>query len=252
MFGPELLVDKFNRADENPLSDGGAWTNGLSGQGVADLQVLGNAVTEVGDSAFAQRTVGSSADHEAYYTITVLSAVSVNFSVGLRGQGSGAAIDTYDVSMTSDTGAWLLRIIVDLVATTIASGTLSQGALVAGDAIGIRAIGNRIAAYFKPVGGLWSELGAAIDSTITTTGFFSISTDVVGSSTPDTTLRIDDFGGGNSVEGGGPVDDRYRAAHTRRTSYSAASRILTNAIWADAAMDFGQRDRVADNLSRII
>jgi hypothetical protein len=204
VFPTTGIVDDFDRADEDPVSDGGAWSNPLSGLGVGDPQVTSNqlAPPDGGDIGFCVRTEGTSADQEAYYTIATLPASPTFFIVSVRCAGTGLGTDGLDLRVRSDDGAWSLRRVVDLTPTTVASGMLSGGALVAGDSIGLDVIGNTMTGHIKRGAAAWAEIVTAGEGgTLTAHGPLGLSIDVVTGT--DTTWRIDNFGGGDVVAAGG-------------------------------------------------
>ena len=55
-----------------------------------------------------------------------------------------------------------------------------------------------------------------------------------------------------ALVGGGPVDDRHRFRRSSRVSYSAAHQVLSSAVWPEDARDFGERDAIADNRTRML
>lgn len=92
---PLSILDDFNRPDENPLSDSGRWSNGVTGSGESGLHVLSNQLactkttTCTGWRNDAQHGPGT----EAATRITTLpgNGNAVRLYVRLQTPGSSAA-----------------------------------------------------------------------------------------------------------------------------------------------------------------
>lgn len=167
-----VLVDNFNRADESPLSGGGAWSN----QVVTSNGAVNLASNQVGGSAggICSAWYNASlpgADCEVYATVPVPPGSPItNVRVYARIATPGTAgVDAYFLQYTGN-GTWSLFRLTNASATSIASGSVG---LSAGDKIGISCVGSTISAYVY-TGGAWSLLGSATDATYGAAGYAGI------------------------------------------------------------------------------
>jgi len=203
-FGQEILVsfpttavvDAFNRADENPLSDGSAWSNPGAGLGVTALQLSTNQAASGTGSSASVRDVGTTPNLEAYMTVTTLpGAAGVSVGLFTRSTGADATWDGYEVAIVHDTGAWALQRVDNAAPTTFASGTFTGGALAAGDAIGMTSIGSTHTVWLKRAGGEWTKAGTGVDATYSAHGSIGMLV-----APADATVRYDNFGGGEVAD----------------------------------------------------
>src|SRR5678815_468602 len=236
-FPTTPLLDNFVRADEDPLSGGGVWSNPIPGF-VSACKIVGNVVVAVSVGGAARYAL-TGANIEAWVTISTIAA-SRDFSVTARGSGTDAGYGAYAFTVTSGTGAYLLQRIVALSPTTIASGTLSGGALLSGDSIGLRCIDTWIEMWLKRAAGAWTVVGGVAD-TQHTSG--SIGFTIGGGADWD----INAFGGGRWDPGHGYADDRYRfkpSQHFVHHTRVGAKRALwpPDAGWQTLHLD-AERDR---------
>lgn len=183
--GPAVL-DNFDRANENPLSDGGLWS--ASPTGGNPLQVISSAATAVtngvaGEMFWNPTTFGP--DTSAFVTVTVLpgGANYVRLHVRVSNPASGTVRTGYMMQWSNDANG--CRIFKETATSTFTQIVQSAGArYVAGDKIELRATGTTIAAYLNDV-----SVTSVVDATFATAGNL-----VLGTNT--TTVRLDDFGGG--------------------------------------------------------
>lgn len=199
-FPTTSVIDDCNRT-EDPLSQGGAWTNRISS---LDNDVRGNGTgcvlgTAGGAFGSAFRTVASGADAESFLTITTLPATGEVVEVWVRiADGATATPDGYflDVAKTAGSATWTLWKSVDGAQTDLTAASPVTQAISAGDSIGIEVIGDNIKGYLK-TGGSWSLI-------ISTTGGSAVTAaGSIGFVVQQTTAVVDDIGGGTVVAGGG-------------------------------------------------
>jgi microcystin-dependent protein len=138
-------------------------------------------------------------DVAAYVTLAVKPTGS-NFWAGVAARIQDAeALATYDgyfVAVFHSSGTDTLSFFrVTNNSGTILGSSISQE-FSAGDRLGIRIVGNTIEAW-RYNGGNWTLLGSREDSTYQDAGKIGV---LLG---PQTTIRVDDFGGGSLVVGSG-------------------------------------------------
>ena len=94
-FEPLTTLDTFNRADENPLSDGGRWGNGVIGAGEGPLRLLSGqlAGTKTTTTTGWRTNASYGPDVEVWTRLTTLPGTpnSVRLYARLVQPGSGAA-----------------------------------------------------------------------------------------------------------------------------------------------------------------
>jgi fibronectin type 3 domain-containing protein len=179
---PLAVVDSFNRANENPLSDSGRWTNAIIG-GESGLNVSSNQLAcSVTTTCTARRNDAQyGPDVEVSARLPTLPGVGNQLRLYARLQGTtGYVLRAAQLSGTDE--VWLERFNGGLTRLL----TIPQE-LVAGDTLLLRAKGSTIEAWRLPSGGSWSRLGFVQDSTYAVAGF-------VGVGLRGTTGRVDDFG----------------------------------------------------------
>lgn len=186
------VLDTFDRADENPLSDGGKWTN-KTDPGFGDCQVLTNLGAGVGaggNGAFRNnQTYGP--DTEAFLTISTLAGNGDDTGVEIRiADGGLTTVDAYRVVAQKAAGAsndiWRVARLDNTVQTVLGANIIQEFS--AGDGLGIEMVGSTITVYWK-TGGTWTSLGTRTDTTYTAAGNIGMLMDT-------TTPRVNDFGGG--------------------------------------------------------
>jgi Fibronectin type III domain len=185
---PLPTLDSFERPDENPLSDGGRWTNGINGSGNLQLRVLSNRVggTKTTTTAAWRTNASYGPDLEVWTRVGVLPGPDnhVRLYARLRQPGS-TAFDAYMLRTNQLSGAdqvFLERIDDGVVVPLL---TMSQE-LAAGDLLLLRVRGSTLEAWHNR-GALWARLGTVSDTTYAGAG-------LVGLGIRGTSGRLDDFG----------------------------------------------------------
>ena len=165
-FPTTSVLDSFNRADENPLSNSGKWSS-LSGLGLSDLKLLSNQCTIVTTSAESGMywNVSTFTDSEVFVTVnTNLSTTDDHIYIGVRfneATFSGYALRYRRI--TSGTDEILIVRLDGGELTTLAS--YSQN-ISNNDVLGLSVIGNSLTAYYNG-----TALGVAVtDSNYTSAG----------------------------------------------------------------------------------
>lgn len=177
------LLDDFNRADEGPPPSAN-WS-GVDG-GDTGLSVVSNQLA--GAAGLAEgywNPVLMGPDCEVIVDVPVLPPTSY-FEVFLRyraGPGSGYKLLWYPGPSSNQ----VLFFRFDNDAGT-QLGSPTTATLVAGDSVGLEAIGDTITGYQK-TGGVWSQILSRTDSTYNRAGY-------IGCGVHDTTCRLDNFTGG--------------------------------------------------------
>lgn len=175
------LLDDFNRA-----SLGANYTTLLGTATISSNQLAASAAPAVIYYNPFQVT-----DGEAWIQIATLPGAGTNYDLGIRltDAGSIATVDGYVIRFTQSAGTdtlALIRITNAAVGATLA--TFNQE-VAAGDYIGIRAVGTTLSAYYRSGStGFYTLLGTATDATYAS-GYLS-------HTIPNTTMRLDNFGGG--------------------------------------------------------
>lgn len=194
-FPTTAVLDDFNRT-EDPLSQGGAWSNPTE-SGDVTLKTNGSTLllgsgTGYGD---AYRTTSVGPDSEVYCTLSTLGAVGTdNVFIYVRvASPGGAGLDGYVMGFGRGAGAaddgWTIFRIDDAAGTQLGAQIVQDVA--AGEKIGLEIIGSTIAPYHYN-GSVWTQLGTRSDSTYSAAGKIAITFN-------DVTWRIDNFGGGTVV-----------------------------------------------------
>lgn len=184
-----VLLDNFNRANENPVSQGGNWASiGINGGSGARLQ--SNRLQNLAQPGTSHRTSTFSGPAEASATITSLPSSNHWLSVYVCLQDAGTAgWDGYELRTTVVSGAdlWEIRKVVNGSPSVLASTNLD---LVSGGTMLLRRLGNNLEFWWRPPGGDWSLKLSAPDSTYVT-GRIGIGGQKSGA--------LDDFGGGDAT-----------------------------------------------------
>ena len=181
------VTDNFNRANENPLSFGGRWGNGVVGSSEQGLKVSSNqCASNRTTMSTGWWTTQFGPDTESYGTVATLpgNGNAVRLYVRLQTPGS-AAVDGYMLVFNQLSGTD--QIVVD----RITNGSLTQLSAVnqeiaAGTTLLFRAKGTALEAWMR-VGSTWTRLSRVTDSTYVGAGFAGIG--IRGK-----TGRLDDFG----------------------------------------------------------
>lgn len=184
---PTPILDSFDRANENPLSDGGKWSNDVLGSGESGLKIVSN---QLACSYASTRTAWRNdqrygPDTEVTVTVDTKPGVGnvVRLYARLQTPGS-ASFDGYELRFLHNSGTdqVLIERVDASVFTTLR--TVDQE-LTAGDELKLRVIGSSIQAW-RYDGLSWSEVGEVSDSTYTGRGY-------VGVGLRGTSGRLDDF-----------------------------------------------------------
>ena len=186
---PLPVLDSFNRANENPLSDAGRWTNGIIGSVENGLNVSSNTLAcSLGSTCTAWRNNAQyGADAEAWAKVTTLPGAgnSIRLYVRLQQPGStaltGYMLRTNQLAGTDQ--VFLERWDPNNTLRTLL--TMSQE-LGVGNTLLVRAQGSTLEAW-RYDGASWSRLGAVTDATYPAAGY-------VGVGIRGTAGRLDDFG----------------------------------------------------------
>jgi hypothetical protein len=182
-FPKTPVLDDFSPDDSHPMTGWSDITNGID----AVSGVARNA-TAPALSLSAWSTTYSADNMEGYFTIATRSTTDGEIArIWIVDQdGTG-----YALGVGYDGGSPLAQIqgmidgeddsVIETIDTTINNG----------DAFGLSVIGATVRAYRKPSGGSWGQIGS--DHTVTQQSVTTLALEIV-----NTTLRIDDFGGGTS------------------------------------------------------
>ena len=198
-FPTTSILSSFTGSDENPLSEGGAWSGSVEGGTEVDCQRLSNQCTRGSAGASgAYRVGGSFTEAEVYMTLSGI--------VGVTGHYAGVAArliepdtanrDYYLCYYLTDDNTVRLQRVINGAGTNVAS--VGQ-ALSAGNKLGMSVSGTgatvTLKAFFDDGGG-WDEILSFAD----TDANRIVSAGTLGLSLSNTALWIvDDFGGGEIV-----------------------------------------------------
>jgi len=185
---PLVHLDSFNRANENPLSDGGKWSNGAAGSGESGLYLTSNVVAcSKSTTCTAWRnTPQYGPDSEAWATVTTLPGNGNVVRLKLRLQTPGSnAVDGYMLMyvQASGTDTVALYRLTNGAFTVLASANRE---IAAGTRLFVRAQGNALEGWVQE-GSTWTRVVQATDSTYPSAGYAGVG--VRGKKG-----RIDDFG----------------------------------------------------------
>jgi hypothetical protein len=185
---PLPSLDDFNRANENPLSDGGHWSNGVAGSGETGLQVVSNqlACTQTSTCTAWWKSPTYGPDSEVWATVSTLPGTNnqIRLYARLQQPGSGT-VDGYMLRTSQLSGTDELYLERLDNGTIVRLLTLNHD-LAAGDVVLLRTTGTTLEAWLDH-GTTWSRLGVATDPTYPASGN-------VGVGIRGTTGRLDDFG----------------------------------------------------------
>jgi fibronectin type 3 domain-containing protein len=186
---PLVILDRFNRANETPLSDSGRWANAVNGGVENGLHVSSSQLAcSVTTTCTAWRSNAQyGADVEVSVRVAALPGTNNNIRLyaRLKEQGS-AAYDAYllRTNQLAGTDEIYLERIDNGAHTRLA--TVSRDVVV-GDTLLLRVEGTTVEGW-RHDGTSWSRLATAGDTTYPAAGF-------VGIGLRGTTGRLDDFGG---------------------------------------------------------
>ena len=216
---PLTIVDTFNRANENPLTDAGRWTNavigGESGHYVTSNQLACSVTTTC--TAWRNATqYGPDVEVSARIGTLPGDGNLIRLYARLQMPGnSGYLMRANQVNGTDQ--IWLERF--NGSATTLLAIPQEMSA---GDTIMLRVKGTTLEAWRLPSGGSWSRLGFVHDSTYSAPGY-------TGVGIRGTTGRLDDFAA--RTLGGAPLDTTPPTDPTNLLA-SAISSSQINLSWS--------------------
>ncbi|HXG76135.1 MAG TPA: fibronectin type III domain-containing protein, partial [Gaiellaceae bacterium] len=185
---PLVVVDGFDRANENPLSDGGRWTNAVNGGAENGLYVTSNvlACTQTTTCTAWRSSAQYGPDVEVSVRVAALPGTNnhVRLYARLREMGS-AAYDAYMLrtNQLAGTDEVYLERIDNGVHVRLA--TVPQE-LAVGDVLLLRVDGSTVEGW-RHDGVAWSRLGTVQDATYPATGYVAVGL-------RGTVGRLDDFG----------------------------------------------------------
>ncbi len=196
------VIDSFNRANEDPLSDGGKWSIGPDDfGGTNNLRVASNECFQgVATSSNGYRNDQDyGPDSEVYVTLSVIPTTAVLLYLRLVNIGAGTT-DGYacyfNFSGTDD--ALICRVDNDSL-VGLGTAFTPPAPYAIGDKLGLEVIGSTLAAYVFQSGS-WTQLGTRSDGAYTAAGKIGVRVSDSGSN-----ARVDDFGGGTVVGGATPL-----------------------------------------------
>jgi hypothetical protein len=184
-------LDNFDRANEDPLSNGGAWGGALFNSDQT-LEVASNVAGGL-DSTFSNSYYATSfgPDCECWCDIpTIGASSSVFLYLRVAGQGGTNTVDGYEVELNNSANTIALSRLDNEVGTQLGATTSFSPAN--GDSVGISAIGSTIEMWYIDASvapGTWVSGGQRTDATYGAAG-------KIGVMLATTSDRIDNFGGG--------------------------------------------------------
>lgn len=188
------ILDDFNRAD----GDLGANWTGPFLLGTNDLAIVSNQATgasvAVCTDGYNVATYGP--DSEVRVSVPTRNG---HVSVFLRLSGLGSSVDAYQFR-TDNVSNWQYHR-WDNDSFTLLGSTISDSA--AYTAIGADMIGSTLTGY-RETSGTWTAFATRTDATYTAAGY-------IGMRVANTTIRLDDFGGGTVVTGRASKNTRDHA-----------------------------------------
>lgn len=181
------VLDDFNRANENPVSQAGAW-NGKPVSTDLAMQVLTNelASSDTVNFNFAGQIYNLTlADCEVVATITGTASQLHYLYLRTADEGGAAVLDGYCIEVSG--GAW--RILRETNTTQTPLGAGFSKTVSTGDMTAIRAVGQIIQAWHRTAAGVWTLLAVRTDSTY--------ASGRIGVRTNGPNIRFDNFSGGS-------------------------------------------------------
>lgn len=189
------VLDGFNRADENPLSDGGAW-NGPTRDNFELLRVVSNQAAHHDGTGAQGAMYRDDQVHarplEVFITCTVRSTGDFGIDYCIQNPGGPGTLDGY---RWQTNGAVLQLYRITNGTFLKISGDYAINA-VDGDSLGVRLRADGVHELYYQTGGVWSLVDDTIDDDTYTDGFvgFLLS--------PIAAMRAEDFGGGGLLVSG--------------------------------------------------
>jgi hypothetical protein len=191
-FPTTPLLDDFNRANENPLSDGGNWSGSTGFSSFSSAQLVSNAINPVAPSTYSGNYWAASQfgpDCEVFADVEQSSASDTLY-----------LYCRVPVPTSNTLTGYLLRYFNGVVSvsksvlgaqTQINSNTIT---LAAGDSIGLSVRGSIETAYWRK-SGVWSSGTPVSDSAVTGSGYIAFAVWSSGS----LRVEMDNFGGGTTI-----------------------------------------------------
>ena len=211
-FPSKGIIDDFNRADTSSGYPSAFWRQMYGGMNIDTNTLMGVEVSP-DINMVHYRGKSFNADQEAYYTITNKNGGDSFVTARMTDIG-WQTYDGYTVYMSDHVaGTDQIEIYrVDDGVPTLLGASIDQE-VSNGDSIGIKVIGDGIAAYYKPTGGNWTQLGYRFDSTYTTGGYIGIG-------------EAHDSGSGSALDnfGGGDVDYSYISEKISQTQWGLVTK----------------------------
>lgn len=186
------ILDSGIRANEQPLSDSGRWTNQNNG-----LQVFSNQITGFA-GAFAgayRNNVAYGPDVEEYVTLTTKATTTGDFLI-MELRYDPVNSNGYQLWYTRNTsGSDTLQIEKEVFGTSSTLSSVFNQNIGNGDTLGFSAVGNLLTIWYKASGGSWTVIGTVTDST-----YAGASGDLrILEMFTVTTMAFNNFGGGTYV-----------------------------------------------------
>ena len=179
MFPITPILDDFNRADENPIV--GYVPIGRGG----NVKIVSNQATAAtSDGQVYRNSPLSSNDHQAYITVANVGNLGSHFEIVLRDY-DGVQNFFYEIAFNNG-DPWFVYFRKYTGAFTQIGTNVTIPSIVANDIVGASVGGSKITAFLNGV-----ELTSVYDTTITLGRY-------IGFGCGDTTLRLDNFGGGTN------------------------------------------------------
>ena len=191
------ILDDFDRADGTASFTGAGWTQQIEGANSGTLTISSNRVgvsaNGTGESSSAWHNAATYTDCEVYCTVATKPGSGNPTELYARLQSPGSsAVDGYVLYQWTDAGTDYFEVArIDNGAATVLGATMSQE-LSAGDSFGMSVIADVIEVWYKPAAGAWTSLGTRTDSTYSAAGYLGLGLWF-------STVRVDDFGGGEVV-----------------------------------------------------
>ena len=199
-FPTTSVLSSFTGSDEDPLSEGGAWSGPVLNGGrlverLSNMAAHSNNPDATNAASMYWNATQYGPDIEVYASVPTYVA-SATRSVAVWGRihnpGNATTMEAYIGAYTNGVGWRLFKVTSGSTFTQIGSTTASP-ALVSGDKIGLEVIGTSLKLYHF-TGGSWVERCSGTDSAITGAGFIGVEFGI-----GNTDSRMDDFGGGTVV-----------------------------------------------------
>lgn len=189
-FPSTPALDTFDRASEDPLTDGGDWVDGAPWALPSRLKTNGTqALSPVATGSWAGSSWAAACALPAEIWVSLDVSCHENaLDLCWISNPTSAAPNGYYLNIHS-TGTWHIARSDAGAETFIANGTISVGD---GDSIGISIGTDGHIIFWHETGGQWKIEGYAIDTTYTGSGYIALDSG-------DATVRFGSFGGGTGI-----------------------------------------------------